>query len=109
MLYGSDDLHQALSDISKQVEILACTAAERGAYVSFEGVTDLIPTKEKKLVDSTGAGDLFAAGFLYGLCHKREKSICARMGNIAAGEVITHIGPRPERNLLDLFKLEGLA
>ena len=109
MLYGSDDLDQALFNISKEVEILACTVAERGAYICFEGSKQLIPTEERKLVDSTGAGDLFAAGFLYGLCHKKDKAICGRMGNIAAGEIITHIGPRPERNLLELFKAARLA
>ena len=109
MLYGSDDLDQALSSISKEVEILACTAAERGAYICFEGSKQLIPTEERKLIDSTGAGDLFAAGFLYGLCNKKDKATCGRMGNIAAGEIITHIGPRPERNLLELFKEARLA
>ena len=109
MLHGSDDLDQALSSISKEVEILACTVAERGAYICFEGSKQLIPTEERKLIDSTGAGDLFAAGFLYGLCNRKDKATCGRMGNIAAGEIITHIGPRPERNLLELFKEARLA
>ena len=108
MLHGSNDLNLALSQISKDVTILACTLADKGSYVCFEGDTTLIPTKKKEVVDSTGAGDLFAAGFLYGLCTERGTNIAANLGNIAAGEIISHIGPRSEVDLLELFKQEKL-
>ncbi len=108
MLHGSNDLNQALLQISKDVEILACTLAEKGSYVCFNGDTTLIPTEKKELVDSTGAGDLFAAGFLYGLCTERDTNNAARLGNVAAGEIISHVGPRSEVDLLELFRNEKL-
>jgi sugar/nucleoside kinase (ribokinase family) len=59
--------------------------------------------------DATGAGDLFAAGFLYGLTSGRDYLTCGRMGCVAAGEIIGHIGARPEADLMDLFTAEGLV
>ncbi len=108
VLHGSNDLKQALTQVSKDVEILACTLADKGSYVCFEGGATLIPTSKKKVVDSTGAGDLFAAGFLYGLCTERDINTAARCGNTAAGEIISHIGPRSQEDLLELFRLEKL-
>ena len=108
MLHGSNDLQQALAQVSKDVEILACTLADKGSYVCFKGDITLIPTSKRKVVDSTGAGDLFAAGFLYGLCTERDINTAARCGNVAAGEIISHIGPRSQEDLLELFRLEKL-
>jgi sugar/nucleoside kinase (ribokinase family) len=59
-------------------------------------------------VDASGAGDQFAAGFLYGMATGRDVEDCARMGCICAGEVITHIGPRPEADMAELLKTAGL-
>ena len=61
------------------------------------------------MVDVTGAGDLFAAGFLHGLTTGRDWLTCARMGCVAAGEVISHVGARPEADLRALFAAEGLG
>jgi sugar/nucleoside kinase (ribokinase family) len=61
-----------------------------------------------KLVDATGAGDLYAAGFMFGLGTGRDLEACARLGALAASEVITHVGPRPLRPLLDLARSHGL-
>lgn len=108
MLHGSDDLEEALLLTSKRVKILACTVAERGSYICYEGQIELVPTEQIELVDSTGAGDLFAAGFLFGLVNGRDKTTCGRMGNTAAGEIIMHVGPRPQRQLRELFKEKGL-
>jgi sugar/nucleoside kinase (ribokinase family) len=58
-------------------------------------------------VDTTGAGDLFAAGFLYGYTHGRDTASCARIGAMAAGEVITHMGARPETSLRELLEQRG--
>jgi sugar/nucleoside kinase (ribokinase family) len=55
------------------------------------------------VVDTTGAGDLYAAGFLFGLARGKGLADCARIGAIAAAEVISHMGPRPERRLADLL------
>ena len=62
-----------------------------------------------RVVDVTGAGDLFAAGFLHGLTTGRDWLTCARMGCAAAGEVISHVGARPETDLRGLFAAQGLA
>jgi sugar/nucleoside kinase (ribokinase family) len=59
-------------------------------------------------VDATGAGDQFAAGFLFGLATGRNLETAGRMGCVAAAEVISHFGARPEANLGDLFAAEGL-
>ena len=56
------------------------------------------------VVDTTGAGDQFAAGALYGLTHGYDIATCARLGSLAAGEVISHIGPRPHADLRQLVK-----
>jgi sugar/nucleoside kinase (ribokinase family) len=67
-----------------------------------------VPVKRVVPVDATGAGDLFAAGFLYGVATGRSLEIAGRMGCVAAAEVISHFGARPEANLADLFAQEGL-
>jgi sugar/nucleoside kinase (ribokinase family) len=66
------------------------------------GVTAVTP------VDATGAGDQFAAGFLFGLANGHDLETCGRMGNLCAGEVISHIGPRPQKDMLAVFKADGL-
>jgi sugar/nucleoside kinase (ribokinase family) len=60
------------------------------------------------IVDATGAGDLFAGAFLWGLSHGHDLEVCGKMGNLAASEVISHIGARPEADLKAIFKAQGL-
>jgi sugar/nucleoside kinase (ribokinase family) len=60
------------------------------------------------LVDTTGAGDLYASGFLYGLTHGRDLAACARLGSLCAGEIISHFGARPETSLKQLSAKAGL-
>ena len=67
-----------------------------------------VPVTRVVPVDATGAGDQFAAGFLFGLATGRDLETCGRMGNLCAGEVISHIGPRPQKDMLAAFKAEGL-
>ena len=69
---------------------------------------DLIRSWAEHTVDATGAGDQFAAGFLYGLATGQPLATCGRMGCVAATEVIGHFGARPETSLADLFRAEGL-
>jgi len=59
-------------------------------------------------VDASGAGDQFAAGFLYGISTGRDLETCARIGCACAAEVISHIGPRPETNMLEVLRSNGL-
>ena len=61
-----------------------------------------------KLVDTTGAGDLYAAGFLYGRAHGHDLETSAKLGSLAAAEIISHIGARPERNLADFARESGI-
>ena len=63
----------------------------------------------ERIVDLTGAGDLFAAGFLQGFCQGRHAADCARLGAIAAAEIISHFGARPEANLAQLAADAGLS
>jgi sugar/nucleoside kinase (ribokinase family) len=61
-----------------------------------------------KVVDTTGAGDQYAAGFLYGLAYDRSLPVCGQLGALAAAEVISHYGPRPQVSLKDLAASRGL-
>ncbi len=61
-----------------------------------------------QVVDTTGAGDLYAAGFLFGYARDRDLATCGKLGSIAAAEVISHIGPRPEASLAALAKARNL-
>jgi sugar/nucleoside kinase (ribokinase family) len=108
-LYLTDDLEAAMARARAEVPVTACTVGARGAHV-LAGETRLhVPAAPVRVVDATGAGDLFAAGFLHGLTTGRDWETCARMGNLAAGEVISHIGARPEADLRRLFAAEGLS
>ncbi|MFQ5623705.1 MAG: adenosine kinase [Paracoccaceae bacterium] len=108
-LYRTDDLSVALTLAASEVEMVACTASDRGAYIIQNGTETHAPTRPVVPVDATGAGDLFAAGFLYGLTAGLDMLTCGRMGCVAAGEVISHIGARPEADLTELFAAEGLV
>jgi sugar/nucleoside kinase (ribokinase family) len=88
--------------------LVVCTRSGDGVSV-MEGTTRIDIAVEKVVpVDATGAGDQFAAGFLSGLAMGRDLETCARMGNICAGEVISHIGPRPQADMRALMAAAGL-
>lgn len=108
-MYQTDDLQAAVDQAAAEVEIVACTIGAKGAIVCGGGQQFTVPTDAADVVDVTGAGDLFAAGFLYGVANGHDLETCGRMGNIAAGEVISHIGARPEQDLAELFKAAGVA
>ena len=103
LLYGTSNLENAVKKGSKDVEMLVCTVAERGAIIADKGNIILVPAKKTKVLDSTGAGDLFAAGFFNGVLNKEKMEICGQMGNLAASEIISHLGARPEIKLKNLF------
>ena len=107
-MYQTDDLDAAMAAAAGEVEYLACTVGSKGAFVFQNGEKVHAPATAASVVDVTGAGDLFASGFLAGLVQGRDMQTCGRMGCIAAGEVISHIGARPEKNLTDLFRADGL-
>ncbi len=104
-LFEVDDFDQALQLVRGRVPVAALTRSEKGAVVLADGevhIVDAAPVEH--VVDTTGAGDLFAAGFLYGLTHGHAAYDCGRIGAVAAAEVISHFGPRPERDLAVLIK-----
>ena len=108
-LWETDDTEAALAKTAEICPLVVCTRSGDGVtLVRGEERVD-VPVEKVVPVDATGAGDQFAAGFLYGLATGRDLETCGRMGNICAGEVIRHIGPRPQTDIMALFKAEGLV
>lgn len=99
-LFEVEDFMEALDQIKSLVEIAAITRNARGSVV-VNGRVKIFVEAEKieNVVDSTGAGDLYAAGFLSGMIHDRSLGTCAMIGSIAASEIISHYGARPEVSL----------
>jgi sugar/nucleoside kinase (ribokinase family) len=104
-LYEVDDFDAALQHVTGHCEVAALTRGEKGAVI-IRGdevhVVDAHPIPGGKLVDTTGAGDLYAAGFLHGFTRGYDLGLCGRLGALAASEIISHIGARPETNLAEL-------
>lgn len=107
-MYPADTLAESLDIAATKVGIVACTEGAQGAHVAQGDQRWHVPAVATQVVDATGAGDLFASGFLYGITHGASLEDCARMGCIAAAEVISHIGARPEADLKALFAEHGL-
>jgi sugar/nucleoside kinase (ribokinase family) len=102
-LYQVDNFDAALQHVRQDCRIAALTRSEKGSViVAGEEVHVVDAEPVGKVVDTTGAGDQFAAGFLYGYTRGRDLATCARIGGIAAAEVIGHVGPRPQVKLADL-------
>lgn len=104
-LFMQENFDDAISAISQHVEVAAITRSEKGAVIIANGEVikiDAVPVE--KVIDTTGAGDQFAAGFLYGFTEGMTLEECGKLGAIAAAEVISHIGPRPLIKLSDLAK-----
>ena len=99
-MFETDDFDVAARQIADMVEVAALTRSAEGSVVLANGERFDVPaTPVDRVVDATGAGDLFASGFIYGLSVGVSVERCAELGSIAAGEVITHMGPRPRVRL----------
>jgi sugar/nucleoside kinase (ribokinase family) len=108
-LFETEDFDAAVQAIRGRVAIAGVTRAEKGSVTLAGGALEAVSIDPvEKVVDTTGAGDQYAAGFLYGLSRGRPLGDCARLGHLAAGEVITHYGPRPLVSLQDLAIAAGL-
>jgi sugar/nucleoside kinase (ribokinase family) len=108
-LYQTPDFDAALAQLRNDVKLGVVTRSEKGCVVATkDGVTAVPAARIEKLVDTTGAGDLFAAGFLFGLVRGAGHEDCGRLGALAAAEVIQHIGARPQVSLKELAKQNGL-
>ncbi len=108
-LYATSDLDTAVAALRRKGLLAVVTCSEQGALVVEEaGVQSCPAVPVERVVDTTGAGDLYAAGFLFGLSQGRAPLDCARLGALAASEIISHIGARPDQNLRDLAMAEGL-
>jgi len=104
-LYQKDDFEEAKAAIKDKCEIVALTRGPKGCVIISDDAEITLPAPAvDKVIDTTGAGDQFAAGFLYGFTEGMSLKEAAKLGSIAAGEVISHIGPRPLVNLADLCK-----
>jgi sugar/nucleoside kinase (ribokinase family) len=102
-LYQVDTFDEALQHVRHDCAIAALTRSEKGSVVvDGDEVHVIDPLPVAKVVDTTGAGDQYAAGFLHGLTHGHSFYECGRLGSIAAAEVIAHVGPRPQVSLKEL-------
>lgn len=99
-LTGAASLEDAAAALAGKAEVVVVTRSEKGALILAEGrelAVEALPPA--RLVDTTGAGDLFAAGFLVGYTRGKTLADCGRLGALAASEIISHVGARPEADL----------
>jgi len=108
-LYNTQDFDAALAQLRNDVALGVVTRSEKGCVVAAkEGITAVSAFPAKNVIDTTGAGDLFAAGFLFGLVRNAGYEQAGRLGAMAAAEVIQHIGARPQTSLKELAQKHGL-
>ena len=104
-LYEVGSFDEALQRVRGHCKVAALTRSEKGAVIlSGEEIHVIDAAPVEKVVDTTGAGDLFAAGFLYGYSKGLGLDLCGRLGALAAAEIISHYGARPEADLAELAK-----
>jgi len=110
MLFDAQSFDDAVSGVEETGLLAAVTRGAAGSVVvAASGPVGVRAEPVATVVDTTGAGDLFAAGFLYGLTHGYEPEACGRLGGLCAAEIISHMGARPQADLRLLIKEAGLA
>jgi sugar/nucleoside kinase (ribokinase family) len=108
-LYRVNSFEEAAKAALADCEMAVLTRSEAGSVIVAGGESlEIEAEKVARVVDLTGAGDLYSAGFLYGLTQGAPLAVCGRLGSLAAAEVIGHIGARPEVSLRSLAKEKGL-
>ncbi len=103
-LYQVSSFDDALQRVRGHCEIAALTRSAKGSVIAGGDEVHVIDAAPARVVDTTGAGDAYAAGFLFGLTSGRDLAACGRIGAITAAEVISHAGARPETRLADLVR-----
>jgi sugar/nucleoside kinase (ribokinase family) len=103
-LFETDSWDAAASEVAGHLEVACLTRSEHGSVIATaDGERVDVPAQVlRRVVDTTGAGDLYAAGFLHGYTHERPLAVCGRLAALAAGEVISHVGARPQVTLAGL-------
>ncbi len=108
-LYQTQSFDAAAEQAQRDTKLAALTRSEKGSVILGGGRSIAIPAAPvAKVVDTTGAGDLFAAGFLFGVATGKDLETAGRLGSLAAAEIISHVGARPEVKLAELAKQQGL-
>lgn len=108
-MFQTSDFDAAIAAVRQLCDVAAVTRSAKGSVVVSREHTHLIEAvKVPQVVDTTGAGDLYASGFLFGLTHGRDLATCGQLGSLCAGEVIGHFGARPETPLAELAVKAGL-
>ena len=108
-LFETSDFEEACEALRTRCDLAAVTRSEKGSVILAKGEQLHIPAEPvEKVVDTTGAGDQYAAGFMFGLSGGRSLADCGRLASLAAAEVISHYGPRPQVSLKDLAASKGL-
>jgi sugar/nucleoside kinase (ribokinase family) len=108
-LYQTDDFDAAARQVRLHCDVAALTRSEKGSVVVTRDHTHMIDAaRVARVVDTTGAGDLYASGFLYGLTHGRDLATCGKLGSLCAAEAISHFGARPAEKLAALARQAGL-
>jgi sugar/nucleoside kinase (ribokinase family) len=108
-LYQTGDLSEACRRVREDCALVAVTRSDKGSVIVTPSDTiEVEAAPVAQVVDTTGAGDLYAAGFIFGLARALDMRSCGHLGSIAAAEVISHMGPRPEASLAELAKAANL-
>jgi len=108
-LYETSDFTEAAAAVRGHVAVAALTRSAEGSVVLADGAAHRVAAAPvERVVDTTGAGDLYAAGFLYGLTHDLALPTCGAIGSLCAAEIISHVGARPEVALRELAARAGL-
>ncbi len=104
------EFNEAVGSVREKVALAAVTRSDKGSVV-IAGEQIVVQAAEPvdKVIDTTGAGDLYAAGFLYGFTQGRDLAVCARLGGICAAEIISHMGARPAIDLAHLVAQSGVS
>ncbi len=107
-LFETTDFEAAIRALTPHVKLAAVTCGEKGSVILSQGERNTVKAEAvEKVVDTTGAGDQYAAGFMFGLSRGRPLQQCGQFASLAAAEVISHYGPRPQVSLKDLAASKG--